>query len=148
MTHPPKFDETVLKHLEFIQANIDRMARTSFLLKAWSVTLVAAIIALAIRDPSVYLILIALFPALTFWGLDGFYLGQERLFRRLHEDVVAGKVEAFLMDPSEYEEGVTGWLRSVCSRNVFPFHLTIALTVLLIILALLLIPSNSIPPGS
>lgn len=139
MTKAPGFDDTVLKHLEFIQANIDRMARNSFLLKAWSVTLVAAIIALAVRDPSIYFILIALFPALMFWGLDGFYLGQERLFRQLHKDVVAGKAEAFLMDPSGYEEGFTGWLRSVCSRSVFPFHLTIALTVLLIILALLFV---------
>lgn len=137
MTRPAEFDDTVLKHLEFIQANIDRMARNSFLLKAWSVTLVAAIIALAVRDPSVYFILIAFFPALMFWGLDGFYLCQERLFRQLHKDVVAGKVEAFHMDPSKYEEGFTGWRRSVCSRSVFPFHLTIALTVLLIILALL-----------
>lgn len=137
MTRPAEFDDTTLKHLEFIQANIDRMARNSFLLKAWSVTLVAAIIVLTVRDPSIYFMLIALFPALMFWGLDGFYLSQERLFRQLHKDVVAGKVKAFLMDPSGYEEGFTGWLRSVCSRSVFPFHLTIALTVLLIILVLL-----------
>ena len=124
------------------------MARNSFLLKAWSVTLVAAIVALSVREPSAYFVVIALFPALTFWGLDGFYLGQERLFRQLHEEVVAGKVEAFLLDPSDYEEGVSGWLRSVRSRSIFPFHLTVSLTVFLITLALLLMPSNSIPPGS
>lgn len=56
------------------------------------------------REPSVYFVLIALLPALAFWGLGGFYLGQGRLFRRLHEDVVAGKVDPFFMDPSKYEE--------------------------------------------
>lgn len=91
------------------------------------------------QRPGCFFILIALFPALMFWGLDGFYLGQERLFRQLHEDVVAGKTEAFLMDPSGYDEGFTGWLESVRSRSVFPFHLSIVLTVLLIILALLLV---------
>jgi hypothetical protein len=102
--HSSSFDEAVQKHLEFIQNNIARMAQNAFLLKAWSVTLVAAIIALTPREPSVYFVLIALLPALAFWGLDGFYLGQdEGLFRRLHEDVVAGKVDPFFMDPSKYE---------------------------------------------
>jgi hypothetical protein len=81
--YPSSFDEAVQKHLEFIQNNIARMAQNAFLLKAWSVTLVAAIIALTPREPSVYFVLIALLPALAFcWGPDGFYLGQERLFRR------------------------------------------------------------------
>ena len=145
MAQPPEFDEAVLKHLEFIQANIDRMARNSFLLKAWSVTLVAAIIALSVRDPSVYFVLIALFPALAFWGLDGFYLTQERLFRQLHRDVVAGEVKPFVMDPSGYEEGFFVWLRSACSRSVLPFHVVVTLTVLLIVLALALLPGGSTP---
>jgi hypothetical protein len=130
------FDEAVQKHLEFIQNNIARMAQNAFLLKAWSVTLVAAIIALTAREPSVNFVLIALIPALAFWGLDGFYLGQERLFRRLHEDVVAGNVDPFLMDPSEYEEHVKGWLRSVISRSVLPFHLPVVLAVIGIALIL------------
>lgn len=130
------FDEAVQKHLEFIQNNIARMAQNAFLLKAWSVTLVAAIIALTAREPSVYFVLIALLPALAFWGLDGFYLGQERLFRRLHEDVVAGKVDPFFMDPSEYEEGFRGWSRSVISRSVLPFHLPVVLAVIGIALIL------------
>lgn len=65
---PEDFKEAELKHLEFIQGVIARLANNSFLLKGWSVTLVAAILALTVRNPSVYTVLLALFPALIFWG--------------------------------------------------------------------------------
>ena len=38
------------KYLEFIQQTITRMANNSFLLKGWTVTLSAAIFALAAKD--------------------------------------------------------------------------------------------------
>lgn len=100
---PEDFAEAELKHLEFIQSVIERQARNSFLLKGWSVTLVAAILALTARNPSVYLLFVAIFPALAFWGLDAFYLGQERQFRQMHKDVIASKVDTLDMDPSDYE---------------------------------------------
>ena len=53
---------------------ITRLARNSYLLKGWSVTLVAAILALTARNPSGYLLLIAIFPALAFWSSDAYYL--------------------------------------------------------------------------
>jgi hypothetical protein len=39
-----------IKHLEFIQATIVRLASNSFLLKGWTVTLVAALFALAAKE--------------------------------------------------------------------------------------------------
>lgn len=143
------FDEAVLKHLEFIQEAIARMGRNSFLLKGWSVTLVAAIFALSARNPSIYLVLVALFPALAFWGLDAFYLAQERRFRKLHEDVIEGNVGAFSMEPSGYEKGARAWFKVACSRSVLPFHLIVVLTVGFIILALLLLANvGGSPPKS
>ena len=41
--------EDLPKHLEFIQVVIERHARTSFVLKGWSVTVVAAVFLLAVR---------------------------------------------------------------------------------------------------
>jgi len=84
-----KFDDARLKHLEFIHSVISRLAGNSFWLKGWSVTLVAAIFAMAARDATVYLLYVAILPALAFWGLDAFYVGQERVFRDLHGDAVA-----------------------------------------------------------
>ena len=38
------------KHLEFVQAAVNRMAGNLFLLKGWSITLIAALFALAAKD--------------------------------------------------------------------------------------------------
>jgi hypothetical protein len=42
--------ENKLKHLEFIQQAINRMASNLFLLKGWTVTLIAAMFALAAKE--------------------------------------------------------------------------------------------------
>jgi hypothetical protein len=74
---------------------------------------------------------LALFPALVFWGLDAFYLAQERHFRKMHEDARAGKIAVLSMDPYTYESGFRGWFGSVKSRSVFPFHVVIVAVVIL-----------------
>lgn len=132
------FDEAVLKHLEMIQGNISRMGRNSFLLKGWSVTLVAAIIALSVRNPNALFVLIALFPALVFWGLDAFYLQQERLFRRLYQGTVEGKIDPFSMDTTGHEKHES-WSNAICSRSVIPFHVAVVGIVALVFFSLLLL---------
>lgn len=64
------------------------MAGNSFLLRGWSVTLVSALLALAANHAQPLVVAIALLPVLTFWGLDGYFLAQERLFRDLYADVI------------------------------------------------------------
>ena len=122
---PEDFEDATQKHLELIQGVISRLAQNSFLLKGWSVTLVAAILALASRNPSFYLVVVAIFPALLFWGLDAFYLGQERHFRELYKEARAGEIEVLSMDPYGYESGIGGWLKAVFSRSVLPFHIVV-----------------------
>ena len=74
--------EDLRKHLEFIQSVIERHARASFLLKGWSVTIVAAVFLLAVRGAEPVLAMLAgVLPTVVFWGLDGYYLRQERLYR-------------------------------------------------------------------
>lgn len=58
------------KHLELIQGVVEGHARNSFVLKGWSVTLVAAVFLLAVRGAQPILAMVAgLLPAFTFWGL-------------------------------------------------------------------------------
>lgn len=75
------------KHLELVQGVINRMANNSFMLKGWAVTLVAGIFALAGKDADKLYFLVAYVPVLVFWGLDAYYLLQERLYRSLYEKV-------------------------------------------------------------
>lgn len=75
------------KHLELVQGVINRMASNSFMLKGWAVTLVAGIFALAGKDTDKLYFLVAYVPIIIFWGLDAYYLLQERLYRSLYDKV-------------------------------------------------------------
>lgn len=66
-----------------IQAVINRMANNSFLLKRWAVTFIAGIFVLSGKDEDKLYFLITYIPVLVFWGLDFYYLLQERLYRFL-----------------------------------------------------------------
>ena len=140
-SEPPSRDELV-KHLEFIQAIIARQASNSFLLKAWSVTLVGALFALAAKDADARFAYLPLVPVLVFWVLDAYYLCQENRFRDLYnwvrkgmEDITPQKRDAigpFSLQPDEVplrhrSRGAT-W-RAVFSRTIVPFYLVLCLCV-------------------
>lgn len=79
--------ENKRKHLELIQNIITRMASNSFMLKGWAVTLVAGIFALSSKDADKLYFLVAYIPIIVFWGLDAYYLLQERLYRSLYDKI-------------------------------------------------------------
>lgn len=79
--------ENKLKYLELIQSVINRMASNSFMLKGWAVTLVVGIFALAGKDTDKLYFLVAYIPVIAFWGLDAYYLLQERLYRALYDKI-------------------------------------------------------------
>ena len=81
--------ESKIAYLQMIQAVIARMAGNSFLIKGWSVTLVAALFALAAANTNALFVYLAYFPSFMFWALDAYFLRQERLFRKLYDDVRA-----------------------------------------------------------
>ncbi len=123
------------KHLEFIQAAINRMAGNLFLLKGWSVTLIAALFALAAKDANQLYVLIAYFPLLIFWLLDGYFLSQERRFRALF-DHVRQKHEAdidFSMDTRPFSnDSHTSWAGSLLSRTLLVYYVGLGLVMLVI----------------
>ncbi len=75
------------KHLELIQGVINRLSTNSFLLKGWSVVLISALFALSAADSRPAFVFLAYIPATVFWGLDGFFLWQEQLYRKLYDHV-------------------------------------------------------------
>lgn len=103
------------KHFEICQATITRLAQNSFAIKGWAVTFVSAICALATDKMAVA---ISVVPAIVFWGLDAFYLRQERLYRELYKAMMAGKVDKFSMDTQPYENEVQGWFRTCFSHTI------------------------------
>jgi hypothetical protein len=115
--------EKKIAHLTLIEAAISRMGSNSFLLKGWSVTLVAALFALAAKDTKSSVVLIAYLPCLAFWALDGYFLWQEAIFRELY-DVVRVLPEDKI-DFSMRNEEVANrpdWLSRAFSKTAVLFH--------------------------
>lgn len=123
------------KHLEFIQASISRMSGNLFLLKGWSVTLIAALFALAAKDTNKAYIVVAYFPLFIFWFLDGYFLAMERRFRSLYEHVRQLKEEDidFSMNTDSYKvDQRNQWIWALFSRTLFPYYVTLALLMILL----------------
>ena len=76
-------DSFIENYFDIIQKIIKRMAKNSFSLKAWTLTIIAAVIALTLQNIQwlVFLMLSIIIP--FFWALDSYYLKQERKFRSL-----------------------------------------------------------------
>ena len=117
-----------IRHLELIQGVISRMAQNSFMMKGWAVTLVSAILVVAHEVAGWEYLLVALLPALVFWGFDAFYLRRERLFIALY-DVVRSQSDAewnedpFTFGTDTRADGVDGWFRVCRSRSVVWLYL-------------------------
>ena len=121
------------KHLEFIQAAINRMASNLFLLKGWTVTLIAALFALANNESKDAYFLIAYFPAIVFWALDGYFLSMERRFRALY-DSVRVKVEDdidYSMDTLAFKDEHT-WAKAMLSRTLSIYYGGLILTMIVV----------------
>ena len=139
-------DYDYVRHLEMIEAIIDRMANNSFLLKGWSVTLAAGLFALAANDTEPLFAAIAILPGLAFWGLDAYYLRQERLYRRLFEATretrqATGRVEPYSLATTQFVPSVPNWFRTLWAKPVVALHGTVALAIVTVI-AFLLVPTD------
>lgn len=98
--------EYYVKHLEMIQAIIERMSNNSFVIKGWSFTSIGSLFAFWFSNTSMWYILLLNFcVTILFWFHDAYYLSLERQFRRLYDEVRLSDIETdFRMTPKQ-EEG-------------------------------------------
>lgn len=119
------------KHLEFLQGAINRMAGNLFFLKGWTVTLIAAMFALAAKDANQKFVYFAYMPLLVFWLIDGYFLSQERRFRALYDHVRSldeAKID-FSMDTGPYKDKYT-WPDAMFSKTLLVYYVSLALMLL------------------
>lgn len=125
------------KHLEMIQGVINRLSTNSFLLKGWSVLLVSALFALSASSSRTAYIFLAYIPAFVFWGLDGYFLLEEKRFRKLYDKVRKMSKDDidFSMDTSPVHSLAGKWLRATLSKTLIPFHgiLIVAIVVVMVL---------------
>lgn len=112
------------KHLDYIEETINRMASNSFHIKNLNVTIIAALIALSIKESDFRIYLISLLPTVVFWILDSFYLYKEKLFRHLYDKIrVKHDNIDFSMDISEYESKPLFFKTLFCNITTAGFYL-------------------------
>jgi hypothetical protein len=121
-------------HLVMVQGVINRMGSNSFFLKGWTITLVAALSAVAIKESDRYVLYVAYFPTIAFWALDGYYLWQEKLFRKLYEIVAQTNEDDvdFKMDVSKVSEDVKTLIAVMFSPTVSVFYGAVLLSIFLL----------------
>ncbi len=127
-----------LKHLEFIQGTINRLAADSFRVKGWSVLLVVALAVLRMQEERIEVAFIGLVPVLVFWGLDSRRLQQERLFRALYDRVreLDDHAVDFSMDTAALRASrASTWLSAAFSTTLLAFYGALLATVALAIVA-------------
>lgn len=115
--------EAKIKHLEFIQSAITRMASNSFLLKGWAITIVGALLALSLKELDNRYIWISLAALSFFWLLDGYYLSRERMFVALYDHVrnIHHDKTDFSMDTRPFRRR-TIWIRCAFSTTLIVFY--------------------------
>ena len=117
---------------------MNRLSTNSFVIKGWVVTLVAALFALAAPKTTIAFVYLAYIPAVVFWGLDGYFLWQERLFRDLYDHVRGLDEEDidFSMDTSEFTAR-RSWPDAVTSKTLWMFHGAIVVSIIAVMVILL-----------
>ncbi len=124
-SNAPQINTGRLKHLEMLQQVITRMTSNSFLVKGWSVTLLSAILVMTAKDKVYAMGWVAVVPIAAFWLIDGFFLREERLFRKLYDCYRSQPQDTptdFSMDTSIVAKGVGSWGKMMVSKTLLIFH--------------------------
>jgi len=128
------------KEIDLIQNCISRMARNSFMLKGWAISLLAVVIALtADRLNPLFLFCSVFIPLLCFWYLDAFFLRTEKMYRKMYEWVLKERKEGrtdfqYDLETSRFKNQVDTHCRVMFSTTLKVFYGIPLLVVLLVIL--------------
>lgn len=125
------------KYLEFIQNIITRMNTNSFQIKGMSITITSALLALTASNFNVLYAFIVYFSIFIFWGLDAYYLSQEKGYRGLYEDARKLNEDSTDFDlklKKGYLKGENSWQYTLTNKTIIYLYLLQALISLVLIL--------------
>jgi hypothetical protein len=127
---PEKVAELRVKHLEFLQAVITRLANQGATLKNYCITVTTAVCGFAVTLQHPIVALLALLPIFTFAVLDAEYLSTERRFRALFDRVRReewANMPSFELDPLSMPELTNG--NAFWSWSILGFYAPLAIGV-------------------
>ena len=130
-------NQILIEHLKLVEGVVDRLARSSFAVKATASAVATALIAVIViqEEATVGFGAIAL---VALWTLDAFYLWREQMYRKLYEHVRI----SMPTDPA-HEEFLTldytiitmprgGWVRTMFSWSLNLYYIPLVAAVVVV----------------
>ena len=128
-----EFSTERISYLQMIQGIIDRLSNKSGNIKGFATTTVAGVTALSFEETNPYILLLAFMPIIVFILLDTYYLGLERKYRFLYEQVRQGKEVDFDMTldlkESEIIKAKATKFQCLMSKSIKQFYIPLLLVV-------------------
>lgn len=94
-----KYTDLKAKHLEFVFSTISNISGRHLTIRGWSVGLLTAMLIYTGSDePSSFIILASIIPAILFWSIEASLLFQERTYRVIYEQLRKDLVDDFDKD--------------------------------------------------
>ena len=128
------------KEIDLIQGCINRMAHNSFVIKGWTISLVAVVLALLPENFDIRLLcILGGIVCGCFWYLDAYFLKMERLYRWKYEWIIEKRLDTnkFLYDltptnkdmwlEKRQEEGEPCVIKVMFSTTLIPIYLPVIL---------------------
>lgn len=131
-------DAAKLKHLDYIQSTISRMADCSFKIKSLAITIVSAIVGICVKTGDMNILLVAIIPIVLFWILDSYYLQQERMFREIYNILIGisnnheFKIRPFEMPIGKIKEKSCSFVAVMFSKTEWLLYLGTLLLILFV----------------
>ncbi|WBS98161.1 hypothetical protein OK107_08765 [Lacticaseibacillus paracasei] len=109
-----QFRQDRREHLSMIQNTISRMSTNSFLTRGWSVTIFTGLYTLYATKQNDFLLGVIIAVVCIFWLMDSYYLGLERAYRDLYDDVRGA--QSTVTDFNMQAQVKGRWLNAMRSR--------------------------------
>ena len=135
-------DNNYIEYFKVIQNTISRFSQNSFLIKAWSITIIAGISVLTFTFITSLIFTVLIGVVIIFWVLDSYHLRLERLYRFLYEDVVDAfndlsrktQIKLFDMKYEAFKQKIPSFLKTMISKSEGLFYITLILAMCFLII--------------
>ena len=130
------------EYFKIIQNSIDRIARNSFFIKAWTITLIGGISILTFSIISTLIFSVLTVIVLFLWILDSYYLRIETLYRALYNETVEKfnnpslrkEIMLFDMEIERFYESSKSLLKIMLSHTEVLFYISLIIGLLSLLL--------------
>lgn len=124
--------EIIHKEIDLIEGCINRMAKNSFLIKGWVISLIGIVLAMIPKAQPLCLLygcIILIVAIMAFWYLDAYYLQLENKYRKLYETVIPLRLNGesyalYNLNPNRFNNEVKGIGKYIFSSTLFIFYMS------------------------